>query len=98
MDKRKEKRYKTRQIVKVCGKLGVVNDVSVEGIQVSVALSPKNRNVDISLDIDGKSIELIGIIQWMKQKQRLQQPNEFGIILKDVPPEYITFVEEFNSR
>jgi len=98
MDKRKERRYKTRQLVKVCGKLGVVNDVSAKGIQVSVALSPKNRKVDISLEINGRSIKLLGIIQWMKQRQKLQQPNELGIILQNAPPEYFAFVEEFNSR
>ena len=28
MEKRQYERFKTRQIIKVCGKLGVVNDIS----------------------------------------------------------------------
>ena len=71
MEKRQYKRFKTRQIVKVCGKLGVVNDISDSGIQLSTAYSPKNRKLDISLDANGGVINLIGVIQWVKWKKQL---------------------------
>ena len=95
MEKRKSRRFKTRQIAKICGKLGVVNDVSDNGIQLSTALSPKNRKIDISFEAyNGKIIELMGVIQWVKWKQKLQSPNEMGIYIKDAPPEYLQFVRE----
>ena len=98
MDKRQEKRYKTRQLVKVCGKMGVLNDVSFKGIQISTALVPESRQVDISFNVYGEVINLMGVIQWMKRKQTLRAPNEMGIILTDAPPEYLQFVARFYSE
>lgn len=94
MEKRQNKRVKTRQIVKVCGKLGVVNDISDSGIQISTTYSPKNRMLDISFDANGGVISLIGIIQWVKWKKRLQSLNEMGVMIKDAPPEYLDFVKK----
>ncbi len=93
MDKRKDKRFKTRQFAKVCGKLGVVNDVSDSGIQISTALSPKSRKVDISFEASGRMIKLMGFIQWIKRKQKVQALNELGVVIKNAPPEYLMFVE-----
>ncbi len=94
MDKRQYKRFKTRQIVNVCGKLGVVNDISNSGIQLSTAYSPKNRTLDISIDANGGRINLIGIIQWVKWKKQLQSLNEMGVMIKDAPLEYLEFVRK----
>jgi hypothetical protein len=95
MEKRQYKRFKTRQIVKVSGKLGVVNDISNSGIQLSTAYSPKNRTLDISIDANGGVINLIGIIQWVKWKKQLQSLNEMGVMIEDAPLEYLKFVREF---
>ncbi|UCH93251.1 MAG: hypothetical protein JSV88_23635 [Candidatus Aminicenantes bacterium] len=93
MEKRQEKRFKTRQIAKVCGKLGVVNDVSDKGLQISTVYSPKERKIDISFEAYGQTIDLMGVIQWVKWKKRLQSLNEMGIRIKDAPPEYLDFVK-----
>lgn len=93
MEKRKSKRYKTRQIAKIGGKLGVVNDVSDTGVQISTALSPKTRKIDISFESCGQLVELIGIIQWIKWKKKLQSPNEMGVLIKDATPEYMGFIK-----
>jgi hypothetical protein len=93
MEKRQDKRYKTRQIVKVCGKLGVINDISDSGIQISTSYSPKNRKINIVLESNGGAIDLNGIIQWVKWKQQLQSLNEMGIMIKNAPPEYLTFLK-----
>lgn len=95
MEKRQYERFKTRQIVKVCGKLGVVNDISDSGILLSTSYSPKERQLDISIDTNGREINLIGIIQWIKWKKQLKSLNEMGVMIKDAPPEYLKFVREF---
>jgi hypothetical protein len=98
MEKRKHKRFKTRQIAKISGKLGMVNDVSDNGIQISTALSPKNRKIDISLETNnGGNIQIMGIIQWVKWKKRLQSLNQMGVYIQDAPFEYIQFVKECNK-
>jgi hypothetical protein len=94
MEKRHYKRFKTRQIVKVSGKLGVVSDISNSGIQLSTAYSPKNRTVDISIDANGGMINLTGIVQWVRWKKKLQSLNEMGVMIKDAPLEYLDFVKK----
>jgi len=94
MEKREYKRYKTRQIVKVCGKLGVVNDISNSGILLSTAFSPKDRKLDISIDANGGEINLIGFVAWVKWKKQLKSLNEMGVMIKDAPPEYLEFVKK----
>lgn len=94
MEKRQYKRFKTRQIIKVCGKLGVVSDISNSGIQLSTAFSPKNRMVDISIDANGGMLTLTGIIQWVKWRKKLQSLNEMGVMIKDAPLEYLDFVKK----
>jgi hypothetical protein len=94
MEKRQYKRHKTRQIVKVCGKLGVVNDISDSGIHLATAYSPKNRMLDISIVVNGGVINLSGVIQWVKWKKKLQSLNEMGVAIKDAPPEYLDFVKK----
>jgi len=92
MDKRKHTRFKTRQFAKVCGKLGVVNDISDSGVQISTAMSPTNRRVDISIETNGQLIQINGIIQWIKRKQRVQAFNEMGVVIRNVTPEFLQFV------
>ncbi len=65
MEKRSEKRINTRQVAKICGKLGVVNNVSDKGVQLATVFSPKSRQIDISFETSGKMIKLMGIIQWV---------------------------------
>ncbi len=95
MEKRKQKRIKIRQIAKIGGKLGVVNDISDNGIQVSTSLMPKSREIDISFEAYGKIIKFIGVIQWIKSKKKLQSLNEMGILVQDAPAEYTQFVKDF---
>lgn len=95
MEKRQSRRFKTRQIVKVCGKLGVVKDISDSGIQLSTAYSPKNRKIDISIEENGSEpINLLGVIQWIKWKKQMQSLNELGVMIKKAPPEYLNFVKK----
>jgi hypothetical protein len=97
MDKRQNKRIKTRQIVKIGGKLGVVNDISDSGVQLSTAYSPQNRKINILIESAGKFIEITGIIQWIKKKQQVQALNEMGVVIKNAPPEYLYFVRHCQS-
>ncbi len=75
----------------------MVNDVSDSGIQISTAVSPKTRKIDITFEARGRKIELMGVIQWIKRKQRLQTLNELGVTIKNAPPEYLSFVKQINA-
>lgn len=98
MEKRVQQRFKTRQMAKVCGKLGVVSDISYKGMQISTSLQPKSRKVDIILENSGHMIKLLGVIQWIRRRQRIQAPNLIGVIIKKAPPEYVSFVNEITHH
>ena len=98
MEKRAHERVKTRYMVKVCGKLGVISDISSRGMQISTSLSPKSRKVDIILENSGHLIKLLGVIQWIRRRQRIQAPNQIGVIIKKAPPEYRDFVNEITHH
>jgi hypothetical protein len=97
MEKRQCKRVKTRQIARICGKLGVINDVSDIGLQVSTAFSPQKRMIDITFEANGQVIKLMGIVQWVKWRKQIKTLNEMGIMVKEAPPEFMDFVREITS-
>jgi len=93
MDKRNNKRVKTHQLVRVCGKMGVVNNISDNGLQVATALLPKSRKVDVSFEAFGEEITVLGTVQWFRRKSSLQELNQLGIIVKNAPSQYYRFVD-----
>lgn len=97
MDKRRKKRIKVHQLARVSGKMGVMNNVSREGLQVSTALLPDNRKVDIIFEALGEEIKVKGIIQWFRRKTSLQSLHELGVIVKEAPPQFQQYVESLDN-
>ena len=56
MEKRREDRNKIRQLINVADKMGVLNDISPRGANVSLAVLPKERKVDLTLKINEKEL------------------------------------------
>ena len=94
MEKRKDKRVKTRQFAKIGGKLAVLSDMSNGGLQISAASIPEKRNVQVSFESDGMKMNLTGIIRWIRKKNSLNNLNQFGIALKNPPQEYFQFLKK----
>ncbi|MDQ1353644.1 MAG: hypothetical protein QG657_3950 [Acidobacteriota bacterium] len=97
MDKRRKKRIKVHQLARISGKLGVMNNVSKEGLQVSTALLPENRKIDICFEALGEEITVRGIVQWFRRKTSLQSLHELGVVIKDPPPRYHQYVESLDA-
>ena len=94
MEKRREKRNKVRQLVNVADKMGVLNDVSSRGANVSLAVLPKERRVDLTLKIKGKDVKLSAVIMWVKQKLTYNDKNTLGLVVIDPPATFLEFCEE----
>jgi hypothetical protein len=97
MDKRATKRIKTHQLARVAGKLGVVKNVSDDGLQVATGVLPKSRKIDISLELNGEEVIIKGIVQWFRRKSSLQDLNELGVRVKEAPPQYQHFVAKLTT-
>ncbi len=98
MDKRNDKRVKTHQLARVCGKMGVVNNISGHGLQIATALLPKSRKVDVCFDAFGEEITVLGTVQWFRRKNSLQELNQLGIVVKNAPAQYFQFVESLGIK
>lgn len=96
MEKRKNQRIKTHQFANINGNLGVLNDLSVQGMQVSTSLLPRCRKIEISFEVSGKRINLIGLIQWIQRKNALYNLNRLGVSLQDPPVEYHKYLMEIS--
>jgi len=92
MEKRKSQRIKTHQFANINGNLGVLNDISLRGVQVSTSSLPRWRQIEISFEADGKLISLSGVIQWIQRKNALNNLNRLGVSLQAPPVEYHRYV------
>ncbi len=94
MEKRKEDRNKVRQLINVADKMGVLNDVSIRGANISLAVLPKERKVDLTLKINDKDIKLSAVVMWVKQKLTYNDKNTLGLVVIDPPEDFIEFCKD----
>lgn len=74
-----------------------MNNVSKEGLQVSTALLPETRKIDICFDVLGEEITVRGVVQWFRRKTSLQSLHELGVIIKEAPPRYFQYVQSLDN-
>ncbi len=96
MEKRKHKRFKTQQLAMLCGEVGILKDMSVQGVQAAVSILPRYRKIDISFEVYGEMIHLSGMVQWIRRKSSLNNLHRFGISLQDPPSQYHHFVRSLH--
>ena len=94
MEKRRENRNKVRQLINVADKMGVLNDVSSRGVNISLAVLPKQRKVDLTLKIKDKDIKVSAVIMWVKQKLTYNEKNTLGLVVIDPPDDFIEYCED----
>jgi hypothetical protein len=92
VERRKKNRFKKRVAISVDGKPAILNNISQEGIQVSMSGMPVSRNVKVVMQMDDFSIEVHGVVMWVKKNTFLYQPNLFGISITTSSPEYTQLV------
>jgi hypothetical protein len=98
MDKRLSKRVKTHQLARVCGKIGVVHNLSSRGLEVSTAFLPKTRKIDISFEALGKDIKITGTVQWLRRKSKVRNLNQLGVFVKEAPIQYYQLIDHLSNN
>lgn len=92
MEKRREMRVKRRILSSLEDKPAIIVDMSASGIQISMNRPPRDQNVDIKLQIDGKVITLKGDVRWIARVPTSHSANNIGIAIREAPPEYYRFL------
>jgi len=98
MEKRRDDRNKVRQLINVADKMGVLNDVSPRGANISLAVLPKERKVDLTIKIKDKDIKVSAVIMWIKQKLTYNDKNTLGLVLIDPPDDFIEFCDDIKPE
>ncbi|MEN8152478.1 MAG: PilZ domain-containing protein [Acidobacteriota bacterium] len=98
MEKRRETRHRVRQLVNVSDKVGVLNDISRKGVNISLTSLPKERKIDLKLKLDGKDIKVSAIVMWAKRKLNYKEHNTMGMILVDPPQELIEYCISLDNK
>ena len=93
VEKRKWKRIKTRLLVKINDKSGILSDVSENGMQISTNIIPEKKLVSIVFNWGEQTINLQGAIQWVQRKYSFQNSLQIGCFIKEAPQEFYDFVK-----
>ncbi len=93
-ERRKSKRIKKNIMLKINHELGLLSDISGDGIRLSTTKVPTNPNVQIKLKIDEHTFDLKGIIRWQKKKPSFSNMKEIGVSIEDAPEEYYRLLDE----
>ncbi|MCP4151604.1 MAG: PilZ domain-containing protein [bacterium] len=94
MNKRLDKRVKTRQFAQIAGKSGMLSDVSEHGLHITTSSLPKKRKIDITFESLGQTITVVGVVKWYRKKTSLSTLNHLGVIIRNPPPEFFQFVNQ----
>lgn len=97
MEKRRESRFRIRKLVNVSNKVGVLNDISRKGVNISLSTFPKHRKVDLIMKIDGEDVKMSAIVMWAEKKLHLADQNTMGMILIDPPPSFIEYCTSLDN-
>jgi len=97
MEKRRETRHRIRQLVNISNKVGVLNDISRKGINVSLSAFPKERTVDLVMKINGEDIKMSAIVIWAKRKLHYGDQDTMGMILINPPPSFIEYCTSLDN-
>lgn len=88
MEKRKEMRIRKRILSSLEEKPAIVVDMSLSGIKISMSRPPKSQDVNITLQVGEKVINLKGDIRWINRTVSNKVSNNIGIVIREAPPEY----------
>ncbi len=98
MERRKNQRFPINLEVWLGKRIADVQDISVGGMRLAVDILPKTRKVQVTIDIDGKSVDLIGNIRWIQRIDSHTKANILGVAIERPPRGYIRWVERLISK
>lgn len=97
-ERRENRRIKKRIMLKINNELGLLSDISREGIRLSTAKVPSSPGVDIKLKLDEQTFHLKGTIRWQGKERTLSNMQEIGVSIDEAPPEYYRFVDSLYKK
>jgi|GEM_PF-3829553 len=95
MERRKTKRFKKRLSISIDGKTALLNNISREGLQLSMNGLPGTRIVNILFQNGDQKFAVQGTVLWVKRSGFLYQPNLLGVTVVTSSLEYDQLVAQY---
>ncbi len=94
-ERRKYRRIKKRSILKVNDKIALLEDISEQGMLISVLEIPRSPEIKISAKLMKRSFILTGYIKWRSMLDDFSGLYSIGVELDDPTGEFRKMVKKF---
>jgi hypothetical protein len=94
IEKRTHKRIDIKIMVKINREAAMLFNISKSGMKLATAFSPKEPNVDITLDNGENLFAMKGTIRWVSSKRSFSNLIDIGVEISAAPPEYYQFIDQ----
>ena len=94
MERRKNERLKKRISVSIDDKVGIVSNMSSDGMQLIMTALPSNREVYIRFQVDDQTIELKGNVRWIRKQLSIYQQYLVGLSITNATYEYYQLIQK----
>jgi hypothetical protein len=85
---------KKRLSVSIDDKVGIVSNMSSEGMQLIMTALPANREVYIRFQIDDQTFELKGYVRWIRKQLSIYQQYLVGLSITNATYEYYQLIKK----
>jgi hypothetical protein len=93
-EKRAHKRIDIKIMVKINQETAMLFNISKSGMKLASPFSPKDPNVDITLDNGENVFNMKGTILWVSSKRSFSNLIDFGVEISEAPPAYYEFIDQ----
>jgi hypothetical protein len=85
---------KKRLSVSIDDKVGIVSNMSSEGMQLIMTALPANREVYIRFQVDDQTFELKGYVRWIRKQLSIYQQYLVGLSITNATYEYYQLIKK----
>ena len=97
MEKRKDKRVKTRKVAKINNELCIIVDVSKQGARVSADKIPSFPFVDIIFNVGKSVVNLKGVVCWQSSNHPITKLKDVGVSFETNSIEYKKYLKYLDN-
>ncbi len=97
-ERRNQKRFKQKSIIKINGKEAFLSEISENGLRVAVLIVPDKEIFSVELSIAGKNFDLSGKLVWKGNSKSYTGLYDIGISIEVPPKRYVKFISSLDEE
>lgn len=97
-ERRNQKRFKQKSVIKIDGKEAFLSDISENGIGIAVLSVPDKEFFPIKLSIGEHKFDLSGKLIWTGDSKSYTGLYDIGVTIEEPAEEYLLFIRSLNRE